>query len=501
MDRFGKFILLKPIHMKEIISFLITTSIFFSNAAFGQSRGDLVSDSLITTLNYAEIEAIYETFDLPTLFVPIEFEVVELHKIVYYTLNGRGDSLTLVSGIVTLPIDNFCDFPLIAYNHGTHNYDQVISDFTAKFNQHYVGVPLAATGYVAVLPDYLGYGATPVSHPHPYIHAKSEATCVVDALRAARQLCEKKDVSLNEQLFLLGYSQGGHVTMASHKEIEEFNGDEFTVTASAPCSGPYDLSGMMRDSMLAGGKFSNSFFTAFVTLSYQYIYQNLYNEISEIFTPPYDSLISRMLSRENPESFLSDSLPEIGTDMFQPDYLNEIMEDDAHPFNQNLRDNDLFDWVPQAPVALFYCTEDEQVPYQNAIFTANYMATEGANVQAFNAGDYDHIGCTFPALLFAIIWFDEYRVKCVSEVAWEAESKNQLHIYPNPVLDKLTVSYDGAAPVRLTIFDMVGRPISMHNLNGSGEVFLSNDTYPAGNYIVTAKSAGGLAHFKLTKIK
>ncbi len=486
--------------MKEIISFLITTAIFFANPAFGQTRGELVSDSLVATLNHAEIEAVYAIFDLHTMFVPIEFEVVELHRIVYYTLNGRGDGMTTASGIVTIPIGNYCDFPLIAYNHGTHNYDEVISNFTAKYNQHYVGVPLAASGYVAVLPDYLGYGATPLSHPHPYIHAKSEATCVVDALRAARILCNNLAVSLNGQLFLLGYSQGGHVTMATHKEIEENNAGEFTVTASAPCSGPYDLSGMMRDSMLTAGKFSNSYFMAFVSMSFQYIYQNMYSEIVEIFTAPYDSLVLRMLSRENPESYLSDSLPKIGIDMFQSDYLAELIENNAHPFNQNLKDNDLYDWVPQAPVALFYCTDDEQVPYQNAIFTANFMTVAGADVQALNAGHFNHVDCTFPAMLYAILWFDEYRVKCASEVAYGPKDNGEIQIYPNPVLDGFVVDYDGSVPVNLTIFDMMGRPISRHYFNGPRKIAMPDDFYPAGNYIVLAKSTGNKAYFKLAKL-
>lgn len=487
--------------MKEVLSFLLTISIFFSNAAYGQSRGELVSDSLVETLNYAEIEAIYDLFDLPTIFVPINFEVVELHKIVYYTLNGRGDEMTTASGIVSIPNGQNCEFPLIAYNHGTHKYNEVISEFTAKYNQHYVSVPLAANGYVAVLSDYLGYGATPSEHPHPYIHAKSEATCVVDALRAAKTLCENLNVELNDQLFLLGYSQGGHVTMATHKEIEENNSNEFTVTASAPCSGPYDLSGMMRDSMLAGGKFSNSFFTAFISMSYQYVYQNLFGDIGEIFKAPYDSLIVRMLSRNNPEPHLADSLPKIGTEMFQPAYFEALLSDSLHPFNQNLRDNDLYDWVPQAPVALFYCTEDEQVPYQNALFTAMHMTASGADVQAFNAGDFGHIDCTFPAMLFAIIWFDEYRVKCVSEVALEGNGNKGFSVYPNPVTDKFIITSDDVSPFEMQIIDMMGRTISMQKVNGSGEIVMTDDHYPAGNYIVLANSKGNTAYFKLVKLE
>jgi pimeloyl-ACP methyl ester carboxylesterase len=486
--------------MKQLITSILAICLLFSTSIMGQQRGELVSDSLIATLDYAEIVAIYDSFGLPPGLPKIYYDEVELHKIVYFTLNGRGDGTTLASGLVALPIGEDCDFPLIAYNHGTHTYDEVISELTAKYNQHYVGVPMAANGYVAVLPDYLGYGATPLGHLHPYVHAKSEATCVVDALRATRELCENLDIELNEQLFLLGYSEGGHVTMATHKELQFNHSDEFTVTASAPCSGPYDLSGILRDSMLAGGRFSNSFFIAFVTLSYQYIYQNLYNDISEVFIAPYDSLILQMLSQENPQPDLSESLPVIGTEMFQPEYLAAVIADDQHPFNQNLRDNDLYDWVPTAPTALFYCTDDEQVPFENALFTAAHMNLLGGNVLAFTAGNLDHIECTFPAVLFSILWFDDFRIKCTSNVATELADNGSVHIYPNPATDRFAVSGKGTTPINLTIFDIMGRPISTHVINGSGEIAMPDDAYPAGNYIVMANSDGRVAYFKLVKI-
>ncbi|MFN0074264.1 MAG: lipase family protein, partial [Chloroflexota bacterium] len=106
----------------------------------------------------------------------------------------------------------------------------------------------ASYGYAVVVADYLGLGSSPGYQA--YCHARSEATCVVDALRAGKSLCASNNVTLNAQLFLAGYSQGGHVTMAAHRELETFHTNEFTVTASAPCAGPYDLGGVTIESLL-----------------------------------------------------------------------------------------------------------------------------------------------------------------------------------------------------------------------------------------------------------
>jgi hypothetical protein len=63
-------------------------------------------------------------------------------------------------------------------------------------------------------------------------------------LRAARSFCASNNIGLNGQLFLAGYSQGGHTEMALHRELERYHTNEFAVTASAAMAGPYDMSGV-----------------------------------------------------------------------------------------------------------------------------------------------------------------------------------------------------------------------------------------------------------------
>src|ERR1051326_8920384 len=103
-----------------------------------------------------------------------------------------------------------------------------------------VGLAFATSGYAVAMPDYLGLGDSPGLHP--YHHARSEATASVDMLRAARAFCAANGFQLNGRLFLAGYSQGGHATMALLRELETWHMNEFTVTACAPMAGAYDRS-------------------------------------------------------------------------------------------------------------------------------------------------------------------------------------------------------------------------------------------------------------------
>ena len=58
----------------------------------------------------------------------------------------------------------------------------------------------------------------------------------------------RPNVALNGQLFLMGYSHGGHVTMALHRELEQYHANEITITASAPMAGAYRrLVGSVQD--------------------------------------------------------------------------------------------------------------------------------------------------------------------------------------------------------------------------------------------------------------
>ena len=61
-------------------------------------------------------------------------------------------------------------------------------------------------------------------------------------LIAMQELNKQLSVKTNEQLFLTGYSQGGHACMATQKKLEEEYTNQFTITASSPMSGAYDIS-------------------------------------------------------------------------------------------------------------------------------------------------------------------------------------------------------------------------------------------------------------------
>jgi len=446
-----------------------------------QQRGDLESVTLIRTFTPAELEDLYDASNIPRFLSPIDYPV-NAYRVVYHTASATGDSVTLASGLIAVP-QGSCDFPLFCYHHGTTYYGTLVSELELEWQ---VGVVMAANGYLSVLPDYLGYGATPLAHPHPYLHAASEASASVDLLRAVKSWAQIEQIRLNDQLFLAGYSQGGHAVMATHRAIETLHSTEFTVTAVAPGSGPYDLSGTTRAALLAEEP-SEAFFLAFTMLSYQYVYGNLWNDPSEAFVAPLDSLLPLAYDRRTAPVALP--LPDTARHILQPAYLAAVEQDSLHPAALALRANDLYDWAPQAPVRMYYCEADEIVPFQNALVAeAGFQQNGAAQVDLRSAGqELGHEPCAIPTFLGTKLWLDTFRDTCGAAPTSVAElTEAPLLVFPNPACGHFSLSHIEGDLQEVELTDLRGRRLRRWD---QPQARYSLGQLPAGLYLLRVQRA------------
>jgi len=160
-------------------------------------------------------------FSLQLLFVLAGVSItpdfgVDVFRIQYETLDARNRP-TLASGIIAIPQGAAGARPLASIQRPTIlQFDEAPTESTTQQLQ---ATALASLGYVVALPDLLGFGDSPGLHP--YVHTKASATAVVDMLRATKTWAASNGQPLNDQLFLAGYSQGGHATMAAHRMLED----------------------------------------------------------------------------------------------------------------------------------------------------------------------------------------------------------------------------------------------------------------------------------------
>ena len=137
--------------------------------------------------------------------------------------------------------------PTVAYVHGTSIsfYDvpsnpNTFGDFNPR-GESFEGPPstavFAGNGFIYVAPDYLGLGGSTVPR-HRYFHAATEASSAIDLLAAAQNVLADLKARQNGQLFVFGFSQGGHSALALHRELER---TRVKVEGTAVVGGVFDV--------------------------------------------------------------------------------------------------------------------------------------------------------------------------------------------------------------------------------------------------------------------
>jgi pimeloyl-ACP methyl ester carboxylesterase len=372
-------------------------------------RGAILSYSVVGSYSAVTLESLFAGYLGEQAGGALSYEFdISLYSVKYQTIDAH-DNLVQASGLLVIPNSSTAK-PLLTFAHGTMLNSNNVPSKAGSGRE--AGLLFATEGYVTVLPDFLGLGSS--EGLHPFIHAETEATATIDMLRAVRNLASEINLSLSDQLFITGYSQGGHVAMATHKYIQEEYSSEFTVTASAPLAGPYDVSGIMLDTLLLQKPYIEPAFLPYLLFAYNDVYK-LYDDINSIFAAPYNTTIKNYIfpGTSFELSQLSATLPEsrIPTDILSREVYQDIIDDMQHPIREALAKNNLYDWKPEAPIYLVHCGGDVTVPMSNSEKAYDYFKRNGAsNVQFVNpSNELDHIGCVVPSMLLALQWFNSFK--------------------------------------------------------------------------------------------
>lgn len=218
-----------------------------------------------------------------------DVKVVSLN---YATIGVSGEQ-TNASGVMLVPFGTDCTAPtgLVAYAKGTDvEKPRTLANPADNETLLLAGI-YAARGYAVVATDYLGFAKSTYSY-HPYLHADSEASSVIDSIRAARNAASGVGSSLSGKVMLTGYSQGGHASMAAHRAIERDNAGEINVVAGAHLAGPYNLSGSLKSNAVIAGY---QFFVPYLVTAWQKVYGTVYSKAGDAFKAPYDGYIETLL--------------------------------------------------------------------------------------------------------------------------------------------------------------------------------------------------------------
>ena len=365
-------------------------------------RGAVQSVKLVSAIPALQVQFLLSLQGISTL---TPRNGVRFYQVIYETVDPHGFP-TRASGGLAVPDGVVGPFPVVSYQHGTITRREDVPSRLST--EGLLGVILGSMGYVVNLPDYLGLGDSPGLHP--YHHAASEATATVDLLRAARSWCGSNGVAWSGKLFLTGYSQGGHATLAAMRELEARHAEEFPVTAVVGGAGAYDLSGVTADEFLKNTPVPNPYYLAYLLAAYVDVY-GLAGSLGELLAAPYSATVPPLFDGTRDSGALNAALPAVAAGAVRADYLAEFRARADHPLRRALQDNSLLEWTPRAPLRLYHCGGDRDVPPANAqVAYERFRARGAAQVELFNpVPDGDHGDCVEPTLLAALAWFETLR--------------------------------------------------------------------------------------------
>ncbi|QQR97297.1 MAG: hypothetical protein IPK18_10500 [Sphingobacteriales bacterium] len=320
----------------------------------------LLSYNLVKQHTKESINEVWKKNKIPKIAIPVK-NAVDIYEIIYKAPWVDGTWIE-ASGICYIPKTGK-SLPIVMYGHGTQIHKhRDISDNDAQMG---ICLGFATNGYLALYPDYYGIGKG--TGRHLYQHAWSEAQSFIYMLYAVEELKTKLGFERNGQLFLTGYSQGGHASFAAQKYIEELNDPRFKVTAASPMSGAYDMTGEQEKYMFQ--EYPRPFYLPYLLISYQAAYKVLdIDNIYSIFRSPLDTLLPSYFEENQSKSLydLDKLMPKIPKDIVKQEYIDEYVNNPNFLFKQKLKENNLTNWKPQAPTQLCYCKGDREVNYKNA---------------------------------------------------------------------------------------------------------------------------------------
>jgi pimeloyl-ACP methyl ester carboxylesterase len=324
-------------------------------ACGGSSRGDLIGKTVVATVTAAEIDAMTAGGKLQDLAGPAKSDVT-IVQLNYHTAGARAGEMTNASAALLVPTGGAFagPLPLMVYGRATKLGKAYTSADPSVSETRVLMIFFASQGYPVVATDYLGYALS--AYPYaPYIHADSEASAIVDSVRAARQAAASLGLSLSGQLVLAGYSQGGHASMAAQRAMERDFAREFEIVGAAHMAGPYRMSAALLDGV-SRPILGVQTFLPFEITAWQKVYGDVYVHGRDVFNAPYDAYVESLFPAADPASLnaqLPQGTPEQARDaLFQASFLADLASDESNGAFVAARKQDLLGWSPKAPVLL-----------------------------------------------------------------------------------------------------------------------------------------------------
>jgi len=390
------------LRFSTIILLVITVSVS-AKAAFSPPDHYLVSYELKYSYTKDSLDKFWKRTHIPQMVIPVH-NAVDMYEVTYKGL-WLDSTFIIAKGVLYVPKEVKPSAEMV-YCHGTRiglNQSYGIQDL-----EQVVCMMHSADNYIGIFPFYYGFGGG--EKEHVYQHSWTEAMATIYMIKACREIYPLIGKSTSGQLFLTGYSQGGHASLATHKMLESGSFPEIKLTASSPMSGAYDMTGEQSKTMFRN--YTQPHYLPYLILSYQYAYNLWPDDVYNVFKEPYKTKMREVFAqpRIKDHGDVNGMLPKIPGDMIVDEVVDKFRSDTTFAFTCKLKENCLTNWVPKAPVQLCACYGDDEVMYQNTEVAYASMRSQTDVVHKKVFGKHlSHNPCAPYAILHSKFFFDNFR--------------------------------------------------------------------------------------------
>jgi pimeloyl-ACP methyl ester carboxylesterase len=358
-----------------------------------------VSAQMIATFPKAQAQTLATLAGFGAFASQLQYDAT-YYKLIYKT-TYKGQQIQ-VSGLLGVPLNTPKAPALLSAQHGT-TFKQ--SESPSNFPSTFTGFELfAGAGFVTVIPDFIGLGVSG-NVAQPYYDKATSAGAVVDMIKAAKYYLQQRNIAVNKNLFLLGYSEGGYVTMAAQQEIETNAQHGLSLTAAAAGAGGYDLNGMLTG-VAAVTNYATPSYLALILYGYNDAY-GWNRPMSDFFQAPYAARIPALLDGTKTRTDIESQLTTSPVALFTPAFFAALGTAGGEPvLRQKLTDNSFGGWAPRSPTRLYHGTADESVFYQTSVSTLASFKAAGAttNVTLTSIPGGTHESSITPMMADALPW-------------------------------------------------------------------------------------------------
>jgi len=366
-----------------------------------------------TTINYMMDQAAKTYSGVASLKTHVMSDV-SVYKLVYRT-NATGEDIE-ASGLVCVP-STPGEYPVLSFQNGTNTlYDYAPSVYLTYPYYQLIEI-IASMGFIVVIPDYPGFGNS-TEVPHPYLIAQPTVKSIIDMFRAVKEGSGTilSGITVKNEFYLMGYSQGGWATASLHKALEKDYSDEFNLVGSVCGAGPYNMTNLFLG-IINFSTYPMPSYLCYIISAYK-SYQQFTNPVTDILREPYASRLSSLYNGTLSLNQINNQLNDTISALFNPAFIEGYATSSSYSsLREALADNSVTPWHAGKPMFLGHGNSDTQVSVTTTETFYNAMINAGTSADNITRVIYpglDHDDALLPCVTDGLLFLLNIRDKTVN---------------------------------------------------------------------------------------